>query len=309
MLADTLSWDQIRLFLAIMRSRTLADAGQRLRIDSSTVSRRLARLEQDLDTLLFDRTYEGLLPTAAAENLFIFAEEVELSVARFTSASRQVETEVEGLVRLTAPPGVVNTFLSPLLPELLTRHPKIHLELDASIGYADLTRREADLALRTQRPTSGELIVTRVVGGRELPMASPAYASELGSLETLSDARWLSWSGELSRLPGSRWLHTHAPEINPVLRSNHVETLIAAAQAGLGALILPEPYILSGLVPLAYDEKLESAWLKLPSMELWLVAHKALRNVPRVSAVWEFFHEKLSAFDTVKNSLAKPCHT
>jgi DNA-binding transcriptional LysR family regulator len=290
------SWDQVRLFLALMRARTLAGAGKRIELDASNVSRQLVRLEDALGTTLFDRTRDGLVPTIAAENLLTHAEEVELGVARFAAASAQVETAVEGVVRVTAPPGVADTFVAPLLKELHVRHPKLVIELDASVGYADLTRREADLALRTVRPQSGDLWVTQVVATRELPMASADYAREVGRLRTFEDARWIAWGDELAHLPGPRWLRMNAPIIVPVLRTNHFSSLLAAPQSGLGVAVLPEPYLLTGLVPMAHGKRLSPAWATLPATELWLVAHQALRRVPRVAAVWDFLLEKLGAF-------------
>ena len=290
------SWDQVRLFLALMRSHSLTDAGVRVGMDASTVSRRLSRLEDELDVVLFDRTREGLIPTAAAEKLLTHAEEAELGIAKFSTAGAQIETTVEGLVRITAPPGVADTFVVPLLPELLAKYPRLTLEIDASIAYADLTRREADVALRTVRPTGGELLVTRVVAARSLPMTNEKYAQKLGKMGEFSEARWITWGDELAHLGAPKWLREHAPSVVPVMRSNHFASMLAATRAGLGVCVLPEPYILTGLVPIEHSKRLAAAWAALPPSELWLVAHQALRNVPRVAAVWEFLLEKLSSF-------------
>jgi DNA-binding transcriptional LysR family regulator len=127
-------------------------------------------------------------------------------------------------------------------------------------------------------------------------MASPAYAHEVGRLARFEDARWVAFGDELAHLPGPRWLRAHAPAVVPVLRSNHFSSLLAATRAGLGVAVLPEPYALTGLVPIAHTKRLASAWKTLPSTRLWVVAHRALRRVPRVAAVWDLLLEKLSAF-------------
>ena len=297
MSSSPLAWDQLRLFLALMRARTLAEAGKRMALDASSVSRRLTRLEEELGMTLFDRTRDGLLPTEAAETLLVHAEEVEQGVARFAAATTQIETGVEGVVRITAPPGIADSFVAPLLPELCAMHPALVIELDASIAFADLTRREADLALRTARPQSGDLLVTQVVSTREIPMASAEYAASLGRLRNLSDARWLGWGAALAHLPGPRWLKTHAPSVVPVLQTNHASSLLAAARAGRGVALLPEPYLLTGLTPIARARSLAPAWEALPSAELWLVAHRAQRRVPRIAAVWDFLLERLGSYE------------
>jgi DNA-binding transcriptional LysR family regulator len=286
-----LDWDRVRLFLAVLRTRSLAEAAARLRVDVSTVSRRVDRLEEELGVALFDRTKGGTLPTEAAEQMAPHAEEMELAMARFTSAGAQVETEVEGVVRLTCPPGVADVFVAPRLAELHARHPRLRLELDASVSFADLTRREADLALRTARPGSGELLATKAVRTTCVPMTSPAYARALGKLARLEDARWIAWGTELAHVPQARWLATHAPAVVPVLRTSHFASQLAAARAGLGVVLVEEPFASKELVPVAPSKRVAAAWAALPASELWLVGHRALRLVPRVAAVWEFMLE------------------
>lgn len=282
-----MDWDQVRLFLAVARAGNLSAAAARLGLDVSTVSRRLDRLEDELGVHLFDRRRDGTAPTAVAEQMLPFAEEVELGMHRFTAAGAQVETAVEGVVRVTVPPGVADAFVVPLLADLHARHPRLVVELDASVSYADLTRREADLALRARRPTSGDLVVTRLVEARSIPMTSPAYARELGRLRRLEDARWIAWGADLAHLPTARWLASHGAGVAPVLRTSHFASQIAAARAGLGVVITSEPYTRVGLAPVTPSRRLAAAWRDLPTEELWLVGHRALRQVPRVAAVWD----------------------
>jgi len=291
---DAVDWDQVRLFLAIARGGSLAAAATRLGLDISTVSRRLDRLEAELGVHLFDRTRDGTLPSAAAEQMLPHAEEMELGLHRFAAAGAQIETEVEGVVRLTVPPGIADAFIAPLLVELHARHPRLVIELDASIPYADLTRHHADLALRATRPTSGDLVVTRVIETRSLPMTSPAYAAELGRLRRLTDARWIVYGADLAHLATSRWLREHG-DPPAVLRTSHYSSQVAAALAGLGVMVAAEPYRLVGLVPVTPSRALAAAWRALPVEELWLVGHRALRRVPRIAAVWDFLLERMSS--------------
>jgi DNA-binding transcriptional LysR family regulator len=290
-----LDWEQIHLFLAIARERSLAGAAARLGLDVSTVSRRLDRLEERIGAPLFDRTREGTAPTALAEQLVAHAEEMELSAARFASAGAQVETEVEGTVRLTVLPGIADVFVAPRLAELHRRHPRLVVELDASVSYADLTRREADLAVRSTRPASGDLVTLKLVTVRASPMASPAYASEIGRLKRLEDARWIAWGHDLAHLPDAAWLRTHGPGVSPVFRTSHFASQIAAAAAGLGVVLASAPFTKVGLVAIDHARALDAAWAALPSGSLWLVGHRALRQVPRIAAVWDFIVESIGA--------------
>jgi DNA-binding transcriptional LysR family regulator len=287
-----LDWDQIRVFLAVARAGQLAGAAARLGLDVSTVSRRLDRLEHDLGVHLFDRTREGTVATAAAEAMLVAAEDMERALAQFAAAVDAVETVAEGVVRLTAMPGVTDAFIAPALVEFHRRFPKVAIELDASVAYADLTRREADLAIRALRPRSGDLIATRIAQTRAVPMTSPAYAAELGKLKHWRDARWIAWGAELAHIPTGRWFATHVGEVVPVLRTNHFQSQLRAAASGLGVVLASAPFArVLDLVPITVGRGLAAGWADLPVEELWLVGHRALRTVPRVAALWDFLVE------------------
>ena len=291
--APSFDWEQVHLFLAVSREKSLAAAGLRLGLDVSTVSRRLDRLEAELGAPLFDRTREGTTPTALAEQMVSYAEEMELSAARFASAGAQTETEVEGTVRLTVIPGMADVFVAPRLAKLQRKYPRLVIELDATVGYADLTRREADLAIRTTRPTSGELVAVKLLTTTVVPLTSATYARELGKLKRLEDARWLTWGADLAHLPDAIWLRNHAPSVAPVLRTSHFGSLLAAAREGLGIVIAANHYRAAGLVAVEHGKALNEAWAELPSASLWLVGHRALRGVPRIAAVWSFVLEMI----------------
>jgi len=291
---STIDWDQVRVFLAVARAGQLAGAAARLGLDVSTVSRRIDRLEAELGVHLFDRTRDGTVATAAAEAMLPAAEDMERGLAQFAAAVDAIETTAEGVVRLTAPPGLADAFIAPLLARFHQRFPRVAVELDASVGYADLTRREADLALRALRPRSGDLIAVKVVSTRALPLTSPEYAAELGRLKRWSDARWITYGGELAQIPTARWVTEHAGAA-PVLRTSYFPGQVAAAAAGLGVMLASEPFrFVRRLAPVAIGRALQPGWDALPVEDLWLVGHRALRTVPRIAALWDFLAEQLA---------------
>lgn len=291
---DRLDWDLVRVFLDVASTGRLAAAATRARLDVSTVSRRLDRLEAELGLTLFERGSTGVTLTAAGEKLVPAAEDMARALGELGVALDAVEAEAEGVVRLTAPPGVADVFVAPALVRFQARHPQVRVDLDASVGYADLTRGEADLALRTRRPARGDLIAQRLVLVRSVPAGAPGYVAELGTLRATEQARWIAWGHDLAQLPEARWLaaHVHAP---PVLRTSAFSAQLNAAATGLGLVLAPEPYLSRfGLVPVRAGRKLASAWAALPVGELWLVGHVALRRVPRVAALWQFIVEELT---------------
>lgn len=285
------SWQDVQLFLALYRAPRLAEAARALGFDTSTASRRLARLEGQLDVTLFDRTREGLSPTPHARALAPAAEAMEAAALRFTAGVAGFERAVDGVVRLSAPPGVADSFLGPVLPELRRRYPGVRLEVDVSVRPRDVARREVDLAIRTVKPEAGPLLHKALTQARWVPMASPAVAAAVGVLQRWDDVAWVGWGFELAGLHAARWLERRVS--GPVaLRTNGFALQLAALKADVGAALVPEPYAaVHQLVPLTLSRRLQADADELPCDTLWLVTHQALRRVPRVEAVWRFLVE------------------
>lgn len=286
-------WDDARVMLALSRGRTLRAAAHALGVNASTIGRRLDALEEALGTRLFDRTLDGVLPTAAVEQLLPHAEQLEQAALSLVSAADGLDREPEGVVRISALPGVGDHFVAASVSRLLARHPKLQIELDSSIAYADLTRREADIALRIARPTTGDLVAVKLMSDQVAILGSPRYVEELGTLRDMSHARWLAWGHDLALLPDARWLAERVPESAIALRSSSINALLSAAEHGVGLLLISKAFMrVRPLTPVKLAPALAKAAATLPSLELWLVGHRALRGVPRIAAVWDFIVEE-----------------
>jgi len=289
-----MQWGDVRLFLALHRARTVGAAARVLGVDPSTVSRRLGALEEALDASLFDRGREGIAPTEAAERLLPVAEEIEAAMTRFTTTAESLEREVSGRVRITCPADVAEVVIVPLLPRLLARHSALSVELDPGETTLDLTRREADLALRTVRPVRGDLIVTRLRDVAWVVAATPELAGELGMLRRWTDAPWIAWGERLSSIAPARWLARNVAR-EPALRSDSLRVQVAAVTSGIGIGLVPEPSLAHfGLTPVRLGSGLRAAAEELPTDVLYLVTHRALREVPRVRVVWELLLQHLA---------------
>jgi len=289
-----LQWDDVRMFLALCRSQTVGRAAAALGVDASTVSRRLAALEAAVDAVLFERGRHGIALTKAAEDLVPVAEEIEQAVLQFGRAAEGLEREVAGVVRVTCPADVAEVVVVPCLGELLTRHPALRIELDPSEAVLDLTRREADIALRVVRPTRGDLLVTRLLSLRWVAVAAPAVAGQLGTLRNWSDAAWIGWGERSAHVGPARWLEAHVRDVQPVVRSDSLRLQLAALTQGLGVGLMPEPSVQHyGLTPVKFAASLREAAAQWPTNELFLVTHRVLRDVPRVRVVWDLLVERV----------------
>jgi DNA-binding transcriptional LysR family regulator len=294
----TARWEEVRLFLALYRRRTLAAAGSEVGLDASTLSRRLSALEGSLGTRLFERTREGLAPTAGAELLLPAAEEMAAAHARFVLGASGFERVAEGTVRLSVPPGLAEAFVVPALLRLHAKHPHLHVDLDVSTRFVELTRREADLALRTRLPRAGDLVSVRLGERTWLPLVARAERGPGKPIKAWSELRWIGWGDDVPELPPARWLEKHVPRSSIVLSTSHLSTQLQAVAAGVGVALLPPALArLSKVAPVRHTRALAPSVAELPTTETWLVGHRALREVPRVAAVWSFLVEEFARFE------------
>jgi DNA-binding transcriptional LysR family regulator len=291
---EPLNWDDLRLFLALARATRVGDAAAALRVDASTVSRRLAALERSLAVVLFDRGRAGISPTKVGEDLIPVAEEMEMVMARFASAADSLERDASGNVRIACPPDVADIVLAPLVSELLERHPALRVEIVPGEAVLDLTRREADVALRVVRPTRGDLVFTKLTTMRWILAAAPELAKRIGPLKAWTDAPWIGWGQSLSGIAPARWVATHVREVDPVVRSDSLLVQLAVLATGTGVGLVPEPSMSHyGLVPVRVAAPLREEAALWPSNDLFLVTHRALREVPRIKAVWELLARRV----------------
>lgn len=270
-----LDWSDLRIVLALARTGSMAAAGRRLRIDPTTVARRLARAEARLGVRLLDRADGACRPTEAGARVAAAAERMEAEADAMAAAVAGADSRVAGTVRLTAVPLLVDRLLIPALPALLARHPELAVELVAEPRALSLTRREADMALRLARPQAEQAAVARRIGRLRYAAYAPAGADAAA-------LPWIGYEDGMAELPPARRSAALAARDGGVaaVRVNDGGGLLQAVRAGLGRGVLPrvvgdaEP----GLVRL--DEP-EACFER----ELWLLAHPELRRLPRMRAV------------------------
>lgn len=277
------------LLVAAARTGSASAVSRELGLGTATVLRRLAALEEALGTTLFDRTPSGLVPTAALELALPWAEQIDAAAIQLQRELSSLETRPTGLVRLALLPTLAAWFVAPALPRLRARHPGLVVELEPAAAVVDLVRREADLALRAVRPQTGDLVAQRVATVEFGAFASAELLAATRA-QHLAELPWVAWDARMTDAPESRWLTAAAPHATVVLRSADLESLVSAAQVGLGALVTWAPLAAeAGLVPVPLPGP------DAPPGALWLVAHRSLRRVPRVAAVWEWLIEEFDA--------------
>lgn len=274
-------WEDVKVLLAVARSGSLSGAGRQLGVDQSTVSRRVAALEAAVGARLFDRVPGGVVLTPVAAEAVGLAEEAERHLADFVDLVAQAELGVRGLVRVAVVDGVDSLLLAPELGSLLAAHPGLQVELLADSALADLSRRQADVALRFLRPEQGPLVARRVA---RLPGAVWAAAPGV-----FADLPWIDWDDRHRRHPEAQWAERHVAPTRVRLRVNRLEAKLAAVRAGVGAAILPD--VVAERAGLHRIEVPEPA----PAAEAWLVATRAMYELRRVRVVWDWIAALLAA--------------
>ena len=278
-----MNWDDLRVFLAVVQARNVAEAARDLRVNRSTLSRRMTALEDALGTRLFLRTREGLRLSPAGAQLARHVERMAAEASEITRTGLMPDDTVAGVVRLATTEGFASHLVQLGLLDLRQRHPDLVIEILTGNRPADLSHGEADLALRLLPPKESQLRARRIADMNIALYASPAYLRDRGrprSPDDLSGHDAILTCGELARLPEAQWL-SKVPGVRVAFRSNNFPALLAAAVAGLG--VLP--------VATAWGDR-EPRLTRLfdlpdvPSRPLWLVtaADAAQRAAVRIVA-------------------------
>jgi DNA-binding transcriptional LysR family regulator len=286
-----MEWDDLKYFLAVARSGSLADAARKLKSSPATVGRRIVALETQLGARLFDRNPSGYTLTENGEAIRVRAEEVEHAVLTVERAALGRDLRPAGRVRLATANEIASNVLAPQLAEFRRRYPDIVLEIVGELDIANLARREADIALRTVRPEHGDLVVYEVGSWKSGLYAAKSYADAHGLKPGLSDFSNLdviTWTEEYAHLRDARWFAEHAPDGNVVLEANSRRIHYTACKAGIGLAILP---------CLAADRDPELVRLLPPeqvsSPSLYAAVHRDLVTTARVRACLDFLREEI----------------
>lgn len=287
-------WNDLRCFLAVARGGTTLAAAKSLRINSTTVGRRIAALEDALDVRLFDRLQAGYRLTEAGEEILADAERVEREAAALEAKLEAKRRRLSGVVRATTTEIMANTFLTPCLVDFADAYPDIRVELLIADHKVDLLRGEADVAIRGgERPTEGGLVARKISDVAWSVFCSRSYVRRRGcprSLDELNGHFVIRGDGPSAFLPGVRWLERNAPHASVVTRSNSLSNVVVAVKAGLGIAVLPcfvgdaEPDLVRCLPPIP---DVQSA--------VWQVTPEALRDVPRIRAFNDFIATRTAA--------------
>lgn len=278
------SWDHWQLFLALAEGGSTAAAARRLGQTQPTVSRQLGALESTLGVALFERHARGLRLTARGEALLPAARQMREAAAGLSLALAAQDESLAGTVRLTASEVISAYFLPPVLAAFQAQNPEVQFELVATDAVQDLLARSADIALRMGRPQGDTLIARRL---RDWPLGVFAHRDYLDrrgrpTLQSLDRHVWLGQDRRTQMVDGFRALGFDIDSSFFAWRCDLSLVNWEACRAGVGLCV--------GLVDLAArDPQLVRVLeeVAVPPLEMWLTAHRELRDTPRLRRVFD----------------------
>ena len=286
-----LHWDDIRFVLEVSRHPKLTKAAQHSGQDASTISRRLKRLEGELGILLFERTRHGHVLTPEGQEIVHKAEVIEQKIHEVVSLSERTETQLTGKVRLGVTEGLGTSVIAPAIADFLKAYPGIDLDLIAMSGFANVSRREADMAIMLARPQTGRLRVRKLTEYTLRLYATLEYqarAPVVSSLEDLQKHALIGYVDEMIYSPQLRYYDEVAPGLSPRLCSPSIVAQLEMTRASAGIAILPDFMArrYPDLQPILPDEvSIERTF--------WLVTHEDVASLSRIRAVSEFLDRLL----------------
>jgi DNA-binding transcriptional LysR family regulator len=300
---NQLNWDDLQLFLSVAEEGSLSAAARSLKLGQPTLSRRIQALETQVGEPLFDRLSIGSPLTLAGQRLLPAAQRMaEWAIEAQASLNQEPFHRLQGKVRIATPPGVATEFLLPLVAALRHSHPKIHVQILAGVETLNLSRGEADLSVRLQKPTSADLDVLDSLTSQVCVYAAPQYASQFTGNIKAEQLDWIAWAPPYEHLPLNAELQRLMPGTQHVFTSDDFLVLLAACRAGVGVLPLARAMIrnetMQGLVPIAVDG--------FPNMvsELFLVAHKRHRHLAKLLPVINLIRSEFESWRRSKHFCA-----
>lgn len=279
-------WNDLQVFLALEREGTARAAAARLKVSHSTVSRRLDALETRFGTKLFDRTPDGFLVTASGARILARAQQIEAEMLELERSVIGDDIRLQGEIRLTAPPPVVEFLLFPILKAFRDMYPLISIRVVSTYGYADLSRRDADIAIRFSEKPDDYLVGRRLPEFRDSIYATPEYIAAHWRDGEAVTAAWVGWTNETGFAShAGKTPFSNAP-VAWRLPSLHLQA--EAACQGLGMASLPA--LMGDANPRL--RRVPGAGLQ-SGRPAWLLTHPDLRRMERVRVFAKFLAEAI----------------
>lgn len=296
-----MDWNDLKYVKTIAQAGSVAEAARGLSVHQSTVFRRLNTLEDELGVRLFERLPTGYVMTAAGEDFCRAAERIEEDIANLNRRISGQDLRPSGTIRVTTSDALFIKLLSPCFADFRAAYPEIELEVLISTEVFNLTKRDADIAIRTTKNPPETLVGRKVATVSSAVYGSKQYLKTHPNLKNLGRHDWIGFDDGIIDAATAQWAKQMVPQERCRYRLNTCAALLAAVKANLGLAVLPtyvgdtEPELVQVLPEITSLEK-----------DLWILTHEDLRHVTRIKTFIDFVATALTSNNSylVETSLA-----
>ena len=284
-----INWDDLRFVLAVADQGSVAAAARWLGVNHTTVLRRVHAFEEAKKIRLFERLATGYALTMEGEQLVAAARSIDDTVAGLERRIAGRDLKLEGVIRVTTTDTFVASVLPPHFASFRRQHPRIAIELALTNSRLNLTKRDADVAIRPAKQLPAPLIGQRIADVGFAIYGAKAYLECHAADPFAKDHAWLAGDELLANSPVAGWMRRHVADADIAFRADSFVALRHAASAGLGLAALPccladpDPALVRLEVPVG---ELRTG--------LWVLTHQDLSRAARIRAFIDHMEQALA---------------
>lgn len=284
-----MNWDDIKLFLALARRKKLSAAAKDVKMDVTTISRRIKRLEDDLGQTLFERLRTGHVLTANGQELFLLAEQIESNFDGIRRTSLKSSNMPSGTIRISVAEGFGSELLAPVLGEFCMDYPDIDIDLVSGSGFLSLSRREADVAIGLSVSKSKHIISDFLTSYDLHLYGHSDYLNkhiDIREVEDLSDHTLIDYVDDLIYSEELKYFELQLPNFRPKIRSTSIMAQKKLVESGAGLAILPDFIVGNSLKKiLPQDISIKR--------QFWFSCHQSVAPLEKIKALKAFIYSRV----------------
>lgn len=281
----------IQVFLAVAQSGSLVTASYKLSVNHSTAFRWLKRLEEQVGHKLFDRSNNHYVLSETGHAIFPIAENIASEITALSMMADCLDNQLIGEVKVTSADAMVLGYLPRIIKSFYEHYPGLTINLSSDNNFINLSKREADIAIRPTHSLTGNMIGRKAASMVFGLYASPDYIEEYG-LPNINDKgkghRLCDYDNSLSHLYAAKWIRDNMSNADVAIKLTSTVSLTQFAKAGIGIAAIPcfLANADSGLVKVvAFNNDIAS--------DIWVLTHPDLRHSPKIRAVRDFIFDEI----------------
>ena len=282
-----LEWNDLTVILAICRSGSLSGAARALGQNHSTIFRKINAIEDKTGVRFFERLPDGYAMTDAGNSAMRYAERIESEVHALSREVLGQDMRLQGKIRVTAPEGMTTQIIPAMLADFCRQHPEVSVEIAGGHGALDLTRREADVAIRATKKPPDASLGRNVCDFRFAIYSSPKYLKR-NKGKPMHEQQWCMIPGVIEWLVPQVFKKKEQAERQVVFASNTTLAVINATAAGMGFTLMPCYMGDTDKRLVRVGDPIEAL-----TIELWILTHPDLRYTARVKALIAYLYDVL----------------